>query len=69
LVTRDPDPQLLDAAAESVTNEFNERMSTSADTVSVRRYSFDHSNGRPRTSREKWSAQLNVPMLIPSLTK
>jgi hypothetical protein len=51
--TRDPQPHVLAAAAESVTGEFNDRMFTSPFTVPGRPYNVIHASGRRRTSNEK----------------
>jgi hypothetical protein len=53
LVTREPDPQLEDAAAESVTREFRERMFMVARTVLSRRECAIQVSPRLRVSQEK----------------
>lgn len=69
LTTRDPLPQLEEAAAESVTNELSDRMSTAVTVASSRCNSSNQRKPRCRRSWEKAFPIVNVLQHMPSATR
>jgi hypothetical protein len=68
LMIREPLPQLEEAAEESVTMELSERMFIHPSRAERSLKSDMKVKPRPRTICEKYSAQVRVPMLMPSTT-
>ena len=66
--TRDPLPHADEAAEESVTAEFSERVFMTPIFAPGSSYRLIHVSGRFRVSCEKRFAHVSVPTLMPSLT-